>query len=124
MKSQKARKQSVVITEKSLQQEIMWKLRAMGWLVLRLPPSIYSSQGLPDLLAIKGSDYMLIEVKSQKGRLSRKQVLFHILVEQVNGNIVVARSWEDVKNYLNQKGNQPLAGLSKKKGGIKGEVFR
>lgn len=103
MKSQKARKQSVVITEKSLQQEIMWKLKAMGWLVLRLPPSIYSSQGLPDLLAIKGSDYMLIEVKSSRGKLSKKQVLFHELIKQANGNIVVAKSWQDVENYLRRK---------------------
>lgn len=93
-------KPNPVITEKSLQQEIMWKLKAMGWLVLRLPPSIYSSQGLPDLLAIKGSDYVLIEVKSPRGKLSKKQLLFHLLIEQVNGNIIVAKSWQDVENYL------------------------
>lgn len=96
-------KPNPVITEKSLQQEIMWKLRAMGWLVIRLPPSIYSSQGLPDLLAIKGNDYLLIEVKSPRGKLSKKQILFHELIKQVDGNILVARSWQDVENYFLKK---------------------
>lgn len=90
------------ITEKSLQQEIMWKLKAMGWLVLRLPPSIYSTQGMPDLLAIKGNDYMLIEVKSPQGKLSKKQILFQELVKTVNGNYIVAYSWDNVENFIKQ----------------------
>ena len=89
--------------EKTILEEIAWKLKANGWLVVRLPPSIYSHKGIPDLLAIRKRDYLLIEVKSLKGKLTKSQQLFKLLVESISGNYIVAKSWEDVKNYMKEK---------------------
>ena len=90
-------------SEKSIMQEIMWQLKAKGWLVLRLPPSIYSSKGIPDLIALKGKKYLLIEVKSPKGKLSNSQKMFSLLMEDIKGNYLIARSYKDVEDYMEKK---------------------
>ena len=90
-------------SEKNIMQEIMWQLKSKGWLVLRLPPSIYSSKGIPDLIALKGKKYLLIEVKSPKGKLSNSQKMFSLLMEDIKGNYLVARSYKDVEDYMEKK---------------------
>lgn len=100
----KKKNKKIKISEKSIQEEITWQLKGQGWLVLRLPPSIYSSKGLPDLLALKGDKYLLIEVKSTNGKLSQSQQCFKLLMEDIKANYVVARCYEDVEEFLKRIG--------------------
>ena len=62
-------------TESRLQQQIVKKLTAEGWLVRKV--SYEARRGCPDLICMRGGEVVFIEVKSPtgKGRLSRHQVL-------------------------------------------------
>ena len=62
------------LKEKDIQKVIIDYLKYTGWYVLRMPPSIYSSQkGIPDLYAVKKGRQIWIECKSAKGKLSKYQ---------------------------------------------------
>ena len=51
--------------------EIMRTLRQLGWSVIDLSGV---GKGCPDLIARRGSDVRLVEVKTEKGRLTPAQV--------------------------------------------------
>jgi hypothetical protein len=64
---------------------------------------VYGTAGAPDLVAVKGQRYILIEVKAGKDRLQPSQIAFRQDVERVFGNYVVARSVLDVVNFIEGK---------------------
>jgi len=65
----------------------------------------YALKGVSDIIAITHSGKVLfIEVKSKKGRMSKDQKLFEDKVKEYKGHYVVARSVEDVMDYLNEVG--------------------
>lgn len=55
-----------------------------------------STPGAPDLVAIKGPRYLLIEVKAGKDRLRESQEQFQQDVANVGGYYMVARKVDDV----------------------------
>jgi len=55
-----------------------------------------STPGAPDLVAVKGQRYLLIEVKAGKDKLQPSQLTFREQIESVGGNYIVARSVSDV----------------------------
>jgi len=60
--------------ETEYQKLIKTYMETNGFLVLRIPPSIYTNmKGLPDLVCIKEGFHVWIEVKKPKGKLSKKQ---------------------------------------------------
>jgi hypothetical protein len=83
---------------------IQSSLAMRGWRVLRVPPSIYSSKGWCDLIAIKDGIVAFIEVKSPRGLLSPTQQVFGQQVSDAGGNYIVARSEEFVVNTLENIG--------------------
>lgn len=60
------------------------------------------SAGLPDLIAFKGSQYLLIEVKRSKGKLSDSQKSFIELANNYNIQVVIADNWEIVYDIVNK----------------------
>lgn len=89
-------------TEKSIMLGIQQALGMRGWRVLRVPPSIYSAKGWCDLIAIKDGRVLFIEVKSEKGKLSRDQEKFAQLIDEAGGEYIVARSEDYVVQVCNQ----------------------
>ena len=77
--------------------EILYSIRgvliSLGFTVLRVPPSIYSSQkGWPDLLAIKNGSVYFMEVKTERGRQSADQKRFQEIVENAGCKYFVLHS--------------------------------
>ena len=64
---------------------------------------LYTFRGFPDLTAFM-PEVVFIEVKSKKGRLSKDQKVFQELCEKAKTPYIVARSTDDVKEYLMKRG--------------------
>ncbi len=52
--------------------------------------------GSPDIVAVKGQRYLLIEVKAGRDTLRPAQLAFAASIERVFGNYIIARTVEDV----------------------------
>jgi Holliday junction resolvase len=84
-------------TESRLQQRIVKKLSAVGWLVRKV--SYEGRRGCPDLICMRGGEVVFIEVKHPggTGRLSRYQELE---IERIRGagvEVLVADSLSDIE---------------------------
>ena len=55
-----------------------------------------SSPGAPDLVAVKGDRYLLLELKAGRDKLKPSQIAFAAAVEQVRGRYVVVRNLHDL----------------------------
>lgn len=62
--------------------------------------------GVPDFVFIKNDEPLtvLVELKTDKGKLSHNQKLFKTWCDNSNIPYEIARSWNDVKNALTQHG--------------------
>ena len=62
----------------------------------------YGCRGSSDILGILGPDgtFLGIEVKTGKNRQSKQQKSFQAIVARLGGHYLVARSVEDVDNWL------------------------
>ena len=61
---------------------------------------VFGTAGAPDLVAVKGQRYVLVEIKAGKDRLSDSQKAFQAEVERVFGNYMVCRSVEDALTWI------------------------
>jgi Holliday junction resolvase len=59
------------MTEQQNQSNIIKRLEAAGWYVLKLVKT--NKNGIPDLVALKYNDVFFVEVKTEKGVLSELQ---------------------------------------------------
>lgn len=57
--------------ESLTQSKVIKKLKASGYFVTKIIQS--STNGIPDLLAIKNGKVFFVEIKSEKGKLSKLQ---------------------------------------------------
>lgn len=87
-------------TEKSIMQECMTRLAYLGWRSLRVPPSIYGAKGWCDIIALRNGVVLFIEFKSETGKLSIDQQGFRQSIEDAGGNYILAKSWNDIEEYL------------------------
>lgn len=71
-----------------------------GWYVVRHQAGLGTHPGLPDLQAICGGRVVMIEVKTQVGRLSACQEAFRLAWEAHGGEFLVARKSEDVEHLV------------------------
>ena len=76
--------------EQNLQKKIQKKLQAEGWLCIKLIKTTLN--GIPDLMALKDSKTMFIEVKQPKGKLSELQKL---RIEQLTEQGFEVKIWTD-----------------------------
>lgn len=78
------------MTEQQIQTKIKKKLQERGWFVTKLIKT--STNGIPDLLAIKYGKAMFIEVKREKGILSPLQELRLLELTQAGA---IVKVWSD-----------------------------
>ena len=77
-------------TEQQIQTKIKKKLQERGWFVTKLIKT--STNGIPDLLAIKNGKAMFIEVKKKNGKLAPLQQMR--LDELIQAGAIV-KVWSD-----------------------------
>ena len=78
------------MTEQQIQTKIKRKLIERGWYVTKLIKT--STNGIPDLLAIKYGKAMFIEVKREGGKLSPIQEL---RIEELKSAGAIVKVWTD-----------------------------
>ena len=78
------------MTEQQIQTKIKNKLQERGWFVTKLIKT--STNGIPDLLAIKYGKAMFIEVKRENGKLAPLQQMR--LEELIQAGAIV-KVWSD-----------------------------
>jgi Holliday junction resolvase len=82
------------MNESQIQAKIAKRLREHGWFVTKLIQT--STNGIPDILAIRNGKVIFLEVKSEKGQPSELQ---KYVIEQINKMGIfaaVVRNIEDV----------------------------
>lgn len=77
-------------TEQQIQTKIKNKLQERGWFVTKLIKT--STNGIPDLLAIKYGKAMFIEVKRENGKLKPLQ---QELIRQLSESGAIVKVWSD-----------------------------
>ena len=78
------------MTEQQIQTKIKTKLQDRGWYVTKLIKT--STNGIPDLLAIKYGKAMFIEVKRENGRLSPLQ---QMRIQELSQSGAIVKVWSD-----------------------------
>jgi len=78
------------MTEQQIQSKIKKKLQEQGWYVTKLIKT--STNGIPDLLAIKNGKAMFIEVKREQGKLSPLQQL---RIQELSDAGAIVHIWSD-----------------------------
>ena len=108
------------LSEKKIQTQICHYLETMGYLVLRVNSGTTKtgnryirnyiitnynlSSGFPDLVALRGKEFLLIEVKKEKGKLSPGQEYFMRIAKEKHGiETYIIRSVEGIQEILNDK---------------------
>ena len=87
-------------TEKAIMLTIRAWLSYRGFATVRIPPSVYSDRGMPDLWFGRGPVQGWIEVKSAKGKQSPAQRAFQIKMLSAGCIYILARSVEDVERVI------------------------
>ena len=86
-------------------------LRLSGWVSFKCAAGmvksagrmvVFGTTGAPDLVAIKGDRYLLLEIKAGKDRMNDNQKQFLAMVEAVRGTYHVIRSIDDVIKAINE----------------------
>ena len=87
------------MTEQQIQSKIKKKLQEQGWYVTKLIKT--STNGIPDLLAIKNGKAMFIEVKREQGKLSPLQQL---RIQELSEAGAIVHIWSDYEvNFITNK---------------------
>lgn len=88
------------LKESEIQSQIRDYLRFNGWFCIKIHQSLGSYKGIADLYCLHDGKELWIEVKTSKGKLSEYQIKFRDDIGRNGGNYIVARSLEDVREYL------------------------
>lgn len=86
--------------ESKIKSEIKSYLTKTGWYVRAIGSNQYTRPGNPDYYAVKDSVVLFIEVKSEKGKLSKAQIETQDNICAKGGHYVVAHSVEILQNYI------------------------
>ena len=60
----------------------------------------YSYRGISDLIVIKNGIVLFIEIKSTIGKQTVEQMVFGCDIQSQKGHYVVARTYQDVSDYI------------------------
>lgn len=92
-------------SESQIQTYIKEYLTKSGWFVFKIhQQGKYCYRGITDLIAIKGGLTVYIEVKAWKGKLSEDQIRFRDNVVNHGGKHLVARSVDNVVEFIRMVG--------------------
>lgn len=79
--------------ESKLQKKVRNSLRRKGWLVVKI--ILCSQNGWPDLQILKGSRWVLLEMKAKGEKLKPLQEYVHEQIREHGGEVYKIDSWED-----------------------------
>lgn len=99
-------------TEAEWQSAVVEYARLNGWLVAHVPDSRQMEPGLPDLILARGGHVLLVELKSEKGKVSteRRVTKTRVLpsqkdwLEASGAYLWRPHDWEHVKRTLAKEG--------------------
>lgn len=89
-------------TEAQWQALVVDTALTFGWVVLHIRDSRGEQEGVPDLLMWRGDDYVLAELKTQRGVVSAAQREWHMLagIKGVTVHLWRPRDWPKVVAVL------------------------
>ena len=91
--------------EKSVEDEIKEYIANGGGLCYKIHGGdLYQETGIPDLLCCWGGLFFGIEVKDPGGKPSAIQLAQGARIIKAGGHFLVAKSLQDVKDYVEKKG--------------------
>ena len=91
--------------EKSVEDEIKAYIKERGGLCYKIHGGdLYQETGIPDLLCCWGGLFFGIEVKDPGGKPSAIQLAQGARIMKAGGHFLVAKSLQDVKDYVEKKG--------------------
>ena len=86
------------VLESSIQSDIIKSLKRDGWYVIRMRS--VSPTGTPDILAIKNSTNVFIEVNREGGKVSPLQKITHKQIRMAGDLVFVAHSYKEFQYLL------------------------
>ena len=91
--------------EKEIENEIKAYIKACGGLCYKIHGGdLYQESGIPDLLCCWVGLFFGIEVKDPEGEPSALQLAQGIRIKKAKGHFLVAKSLQDVKDYIEKEG--------------------
>ena len=95
--------------EKAIETEIKEYITSLGGLCYKIHGGdLYQETGIPDLLWCWGGLFFGIEVKDPGGKPSAIQLAQGARIKKAGGHFIIAKSLQDVKDYVWKEG---LVGL-------------
>lgn len=91
--------------EKAIENEIKTYIASCGGLCYKIHGGdLYQETGIPDLLCCLGGLFFGIEVKDPQGKPSAIQLAQGARIKKAGGHFIIAKSVQDVKDYITSKG--------------------
>ena len=91
--------------EKSVENEIKQYIKEHGGLCYKIHGGdLYQETGIPDLLCCWYGLFFGIEVKDPNGKPSAIQLAQGARIKKAKGHFLVAKSLQDVKDYIEKEG--------------------
>lgn len=91
--------------EKRIENEIKSYIKSCGGLCYKIHGGdLYQETGIPDLLVCWGGLFFGIEVKDPKGKPSAIQLAQGARIKKAGGHFIIAKSLQDVKDYVKKEG--------------------
>ncbi len=90
-------------TEKDFQRTVVELAKLRGWLVYRTWLPIHSPAGFPDLFLARRGAAVALELKSERGKASDKQLEWIAALDAVPGitaRLVQPSDWESIQEVL------------------------
>ena len=91
--------------EKEIENSIKEYITSCGGLCYKIHGGdLYQESGIPDLLCCWGGLFFGIEVKDPNGEPSVIQLIQGARIKKAGGHFLIAKSLQDVKDYIYEKG--------------------
>lgn len=91
--------------EKKVEDEIKAYIKECGGLCYKIHGGdLYQETGIPDLLCCWGGLFFGIEVKDPQGKPSAMQLAQGARIKKAHGHFIIAKSLQDVKDYMEKEG--------------------
>jgi len=94
------------LKESEIKNQIKAYLRYTGWFAFPILQGLGVYKGISDMIAIRNGVVIFIEVKTGIGKQSQDQKQFEYDVITQTGNYCLARSVDDVQEYVKNMGEE------------------
>lgn len=96
----------MMVNETQIKRSIKDYLKLSGWFVFPIMQGLGSYRGISDMIAIKNSNVLFIEVKTNRGKQSEYQIEFENNIKNQGGHYLVTRCIEDIDCYIQNNFNE------------------